>query len=161
MIRFYPSRKDRIQWISYQDASVGCTVAEYQEYLRDFDVTKLKLTGTPTVWLLVPLDRLTYERAKQEAASWAIPGIGALLPAAVSLFRLCCVGATEGDKDMLPDLDGESPWTYDPMSERKVLRLAWVKHLPPELLNEAAHVLLDTLTTESQIAELKKNSDSR
>ena len=144
--KLFPSRDDRIEFITSLDEAVDTSTEEaregYRTYLETLDRSTIVLVGEPTVFILRPLAWDAYEIACRDAQGVAIKDLYTDTPTARELFRLSV-------EDVEPWADGwgkkkkEAAFRWE--FKRKVLSAQFVARIPAGACREAAKILLDTL----------------
>jgi hypothetical protein len=141
--RLYPSRHDRLVFVSSVDEFVDTSTPEkaeaYRAYLYSHDLSSLTTTGDPIRFICRPLTRAIYEYATRDARGIAVPRLYCDAPTARKLLMLCCY-EIEGkvEKDW-PERKHQVHFGQVGLSQELA------DDLPSALCLEAAEFLLSTL----------------
>ena len=142
--KLFPSRADRIEFITSLDDAVDTSTEEakdgYRKYLDTLDQSTIVLNGEPTVFRMRPLAMDVYEIACRDAQGVAIRDLYTDTPTARQLFRL-----SVEDVEPWPEAWGDKDAAFRFEYKRKVLGQHFIARMPAGACREAAKLLLDTL----------------
>ena len=141
--QLYESKTDRIRFISTTDSAVVRDtpeqIANCDKYLDTLDEGLLTLRDKPFVWIFRSLTANTLNIARRNSAA-AQYGNFIDLPTATELFRLSVESVENWPKEY-PQLADNMIYEFG----GQVLTKDFVARIPTPVIQEAAHVLLQSL----------------